>query len=74
MKNKDATSSSSPHDNHAWVHDVLEPDQLAAAKPQFGLRKLGAGTLLLLWVLRIYVLLMIFLISFQVWKAFHAKP
>jgi hypothetical protein len=73
MKNTDSTSMTSSHANYSWIHEVLEPDQLASTKPLFGRRKLGATTLALLWILRLYVLLMIFLIGYQVWSAFHAK-
>ena len=55
-----------------WVHEVLEPDQLSTAKQRFGRRTLSRRTLVLLWALRIYVLLMVFLIAFQAWIALHA--
>jgi hypothetical protein len=55
-----------------WVHEVLEPDQLSTAKQRFGRRTLGRRTLVLFWALRIYVLLMVFLIAFQAWNALHA--
>ena len=55
-----------------WVHEVLEPDQLSTAKQRFGRRTLNRRTLVLLWALRIYVLLMVFLIAFQAWNALHA--
>ena len=55
-----------------WVHEVLEPGQLSTAKQGFGRAKLTRGTVLLLWGLRIYVLLMIFLISVQIWQALRA--
>jgi hypothetical protein len=55
----------------AWVGQVLEPDQLAESKASFGRRQLGPGLLLLLWVLRIYVLVMTALIAYQVWQALH---
>ena len=54
-----------------WVHEVLEPDQLSRAKQSFGRRALGRRTLVLFWALRIYVLLMVFLIAFQAWNALH---
>jgi nucleotide-binding universal stress UspA family protein len=56
----------------AWVHEVLEPGQLSTAKHGFGRAKLTRGTVLLLWGLRIYVLLMIFLVGVQIWQALHA--
>ncbi|GAC1300445.1 MAG: hypothetical protein NVSMB27_40790 [Ktedonobacteraceae bacterium] len=54
-----------------WVHEVLQPDQLSTAKQRFGRRKLGAATIVLMWALRIYVILMVLLIAFQVWHAVH---
>jgi hypothetical protein len=53
----------------AWVHEVLEADQLSAARLRFGRAKLTRGTVPLLWGLRIYVLLMIFLVGVQIWQA-----
>lgn len=55
-----------------WVHEVLEPAQLSTNKPRFGRAKLTGGTVLLLWGLRIYLLLMIVLIGVQIWTALHA--
>jgi hypothetical protein len=55
----------------AWVHEVLEPDQLSTAKNRFGRAKLAGGTVVLLWGLRLYVLLMTFLIGMEVWNAVH---
>jgi nucleotide-binding universal stress UspA family protein len=56
----------------AWVHEVLEAGQLSTAKLSLGRAKLTRGTVLLLWGLRIYVLLMIFMIGVQIWRAMHA--
>jgi hypothetical protein len=61
-----------PQQTETWVHEVLEPDQLSTAKLSFGRRTLSRGTLALLWAMRIYVILMVFLIAFQVWNALHA--
>lgn len=55
----------------AWVHDVLEPDQLSMAKRSFGRRKLGPATIILMWALRLYVILMVLLIAFQIWHTLH---
>ena len=60
-----------PQQTGTWVHEVLEPDQLSTAKQRFGRRTLGRRTLVLFWALRIYVLLMVFLIAFQAWNALH---
>jgi hypothetical protein len=54
-----------------WVHEVLEPDQLSTAKRRFGRARLTRGTVVLLWGLRIYVLLMTYLIGVQIWNALH---
>ncbi len=54
-----------------WVREVLEPDQFAESKAPLGRRRLGPGLLVLLWVLRIYVLVMTALIGYQVWQALH---
>ena len=61
-----------PNHPETWVHEVLEPDQLSTAKQRFGRRTLSRRTLVLLWALRIYVLLMVLLIAFQVWSTLHA--
>lgn len=55
----------------SWVHEVLEPDQLTASKMAYGRRDLSRGTLVLLWALRAYVVLMVFIISLAVWNALH---
>ncbi len=52
----------------AWVHEVPEAGQLSTAKLRFGHARLTRGTVPLLWGLRIHVLLMIFLISVQIWR------
>jgi hypothetical protein len=51
---------------------VLEPDQLSTSKPRFGRRMLSRRTVIVLWALRIYVLLMLLLIALQMWNALHA--
>ena len=60
-----------PKPAETWVHEVLEPDQLSTSKQRFGRAKLTRGTVLLLWGLRIYLLLMIWLIGEQIWTALH---
>jgi hypothetical protein len=54
-----------------WIHDVLEPDQLSTAKPSFRRRALSRATLVILWALRVYVILMVLLIVLQIWNAIH---
>jgi hypothetical protein len=53
------------------VHEVLEPDQFSTAKQPFGRQALSRRTILLLWVLRVYVVLMVLLVALQTWNAFH---
>jgi len=60
-----------PQQTELWVHEVLQPDQLSTAKQSFGRRKLSPATIVLMWALRIYVILMVLLIAFQVWQALH---
>ncbi len=60
-----------PQQTGTWVQEVLQPDQLSTAKQRFGRRKLGPATIVLMWALRIYVILMVLLIAFQVWHALH---
>jgi hypothetical protein len=55
----------------SWVYEVLEPDQLTAAKMSYGPRKLSRGTLVLLWALRGYVVFMAVIIGLAVWNALH---
>jgi hypothetical protein len=54
-----------------WVHEALEPDQLSRAKPRFGRRAFSGGTLVILWALRVYVIVMVLLIGLQIWNAIH---
>jgi hypothetical protein len=56
------------------VYDVLEPEQLTTAKrvQRFGRRRLSQGTIVLLWVLRLYVVVMLFVIAYQIWIALQA--
>jgi len=63
-----------PHSTSAgvsWVHEVLEPDQLTASKMRLERRKLGRGTVILLWALRAYVVLMIFIVALAIHNAIH---
>lgn len=65
-------SAALPDPAALWVHEVLEPDQLSRAKQPFGRQALSRGTIILLWGLRIYVVLMVLLVALQTWNAFHA--
>lgn len=64
---------SRPRLAESWIHEVLEPDQLSTAKHRFGRARLTRGTVVLLWGLRIYVVLMTLLIGVQIWNAVHAS-
>jgi hypothetical protein len=57
----------------AWVHETLEPEQLSHARRRFGRARVGRGTVLLLWALRIYVVLMTCLVGLQIWRALHSS-
>lgn len=54
-----------------WVYDVLEPEQLTNTKRmrRFGRRRLSRGTLILLWALRLYLVVMLLVIAYQIWIA-----
>lgn len=66
MPTKDIVTNteSSPEDLVA----ALEPEQLAAAKQRFPRRVLTGGEILLLWSLRIYLLFMMAVVVYQIWK------
>ena len=57
-------------DTATWVREVLEPDQLSSAKreQQVGRRQLKPGTVIILWALRLYVVLMMLIIAYQIWS------
>ncbi len=55
-----------------WVHEVLQPEQLSTAKQSFGRCKLSPATIVLMWALRVYVMLMVLLIALQVWQTLHS--
>jgi hypothetical protein len=55
-----------------WLHQVLEPDQFSRAKQPLGRQALSRPTIILLWGLRVYVVLMVLLVALQTWNAFHA--
>jgi hypothetical protein len=56
-----------------WVYDVLKPGQLTTAKrmQHIGRRRLSPLIILLLWVLRLYLVLMFFIIGYQIWTVLH---
>jgi hypothetical protein len=48
----------------------LEPDQLALAKKvPVPRRRLGAGELMLVWALRVYLIFMLVVVFWQAWTA-----
>lgn len=63
--------SQSSNAGASWVHEVLEHDQLTASKMRFERRKLGRGTIILLWALRGYVVLMAFIVVLAIRNAIH---
>jgi hypothetical protein len=57
------------------VLSLLEADQVVAAKrTHFGRQKLSAGTRVLLWCLRVYVVVMLIIVMLSVLHAFHPAP
>ncbi len=54
-----------------WVQHVLKPEQLSTARyaNHFGRQKLKPSTLVILWTLRVYVVVMFLLVIYQVWMA-----
>ena len=58
----------------SWVREALEPDQLATAKrtQRIGRRHLSTGTVIILWALRLYVLVMMFIIAYQIWTVIQS--
>jgi hypothetical protein len=74
VTNTDQTENpthTAPKPAETWVYEVLQPDQVSTAKFRLGRRKLNRGTVLILWALRLYVILMVLLIGVQVWNALH---
>jgi len=55
-----------------WVREALEPDQMASARQPLGRQVLSRRTVILLWGLRFYVVLMVILVAVQTWNVFHA--
>lgn len=57
----------------AWVHEALEPDQLSTAKPQYGRRALNQRTRFLLWAMRVYLVLMVWIIVLEIQNAIKTR-
>ncbi len=61
------------HDEDAWVREYLMPRQLVAAKEErYPRRHLGTGTQILMWALRLYVLLMLVVVTMKFVTAVHS--
>jgi hypothetical protein len=69
--NSKQASYTDPSQSVAWVRDALDSDQLTTSKRRIGRLQLTGKTVILLWGLRVYVLLMILLIGCQIWNALH---
>jgi hypothetical protein len=61
-------------DTSSWVREALEPDQLSTVKKaqRVGRRHLSPGTVIILWALRLYVLVMMFIIAYQIWTVIQS--
>lgn len=61
-------------DTTAWVREALEPDQLSTVKKvqRIGRRHLSPATVIILWALRLYVVLMMFIIAYQIWTVIQS--
>ena len=62
---------SAPDSTESWVREVLEPEQLTASKMHYGRRELSTGTIVMLWALRFYVVLMVCIIALEIRNALH---
>lgn len=62
-----------PLETTRWVYDVLAPDQLSTVKRRqhLGKQHLKPAILAILWALRVYVVLMLCLIGYQIWTVLH---
>ena len=60
-------------DDLTTVMTSLEPDQLSAAKAQYQCprRRLTTLEVVLFWSLRIYLIFMVAVVVFEVWKNVH---
>lgn len=66
--------SISSHESATWVREVLEPEQLSRAKKvqRPGRMQLSLGTIIILWALRLYVVVMMFIIAYQIWTVLQS--
>ena len=56
-------------DEQQWVLEALDKSQLVEEKQRkrTGLRHFGRGIVALMWLLRLYVVLMLLLVAHQAW-------
>jgi hypothetical protein len=72
MPRKQTTAPTISNADQSWVLSSLEPDQLARAKKHpIPRRHLKGPELIVLWSLRIYLLFMMAVVTYQVWLAAH---
>jgi hypothetical protein len=73
-KDKKLAHSQITSQDTSWVREALEADQLATAKKvqRPGRRHLSTGTVIILWALRLYVVLMMFIIAYQIWTVIQS--
>ena len=61
--------------DHTWVRDVLHEDKLELADAKrvqhYGRRHFSKDIRIVLWLLRIYVVLMMLIIFVQLWLGVH---
>ncbi|MHB8572862.1 MAG: hypothetical protein ACYDAY_07900 [Candidatus Dormibacteria bacterium] len=60
-------------DQEPLVLDALEPDQLVELKHHYGRRRLGAGTRVVMWGLRLYVLLTLVTVAVRAAQALGGR-
>jgi len=72
MPSKDKGHSSITFSDQELVLSSLEPEQLAGLKKHFIPRRhLGGLEKFVLWSLRIYLLFMMVVVTYQVWTSLH---
>jgi hypothetical protein len=70
MTKKQTTTPTISNADQSWVLSTLEPGQLARAKKQpIPRRHLKGRELAVLWALRLYLIFMMAVVTYQVWLA-----